>query len=222
MPLVPAYEAIAGRLIDLAEDLTIDDAATIVPASPAWTVKDVYAHLAGAAADVVAGVAAGDDLDGWTARQVANRADQTIEQNCVEWAGHIPEFLGIVERTGNQLLGVVAGNWVHEQDIRGAVGLQGLTTGRGLDVVLLRVDEVAGRIESAGAPALRIITPDRQWVLGTGTVAATLTVPSFELARVISSRRTAQQIASLDWDGDPSPYTEIIGVFGPASAPLDV
>lgn len=222
MSLGPAYEAIAGRLMDLAADLSSQDAATIVPASPAWTVTDVYAHLAGAAADAVGGIGADGDLDAWTARQVAERAGRSIEQHCVEWAELIPPFLDLVERSGDRLLGIVAGTWVHEQDIRAAVGLQGLAVGRGLDVVLERVDQMADRIVAAGAPALRIVTPDRQWVLGSGPVAATLRVEGFELARVISSRRTAEQIAALDWEGDPGPFLTIAGVTGPASAPLDI
>lgn len=64
-------EAVAA----LAHDLTDAELATTVPATPAWTVHDVLAHLAGGAADAVTGRT--DDAPGpaWTARHVGERAD---------------------------------------------------------------------------------------------------------------------------------------------------
>jgi hypothetical protein len=47
------------RLLALGAELGAADAARPVPACPDWTVKDLYAHLAGVAADVLA--------VGWTA-----------------------------------------------------------------------------------------------------------------------------------------------------------
>ena len=222
MSLSTPYIRIQQRLVDLANDLTETEVAAIVPASPAWSVKDVYAHLAGAATDIVNGNTEGVGSDEWTAAQVDPRRQMTLAAVCEEWSEITPSFVEMVDASGDQLLALVAGNWTHEQDIRGAVGLRGLTSGDGLEVVLRRVDEAADRIKAAGAPALQIITPDRQWTLGPGEAAATLTTTGYELARVISSRRSAGQIAGLDWEGEPTAYIQPLPLSGPCERPLDV
>ncbi len=222
MSLSTPYIRIHQRLVDLANDLTEAEVATTVPASPAWSVKDVYAHLAGAATDIVNGNTEGVGSDEWTAAQVDPRRQMTLAEVCEEWSEIAPSFVDIVDASGDRLLALVAGNWTHEQDIRGAVALKGLTSGDGLEVVLSRVDEAADRIKAAGAPALQIITPVRHWILGPGEPAATLSTTGFELARIVSSRRSAGQIAGLDWEGDPAPYIQTLPLSGPCERPLDV
>jgi Mycothiol maleylpyruvate isomerase N-terminal domain len=57
----------------LASDLTDEQLATSVPGTPAWTVRDVLAHMAGGPADVLTGRM--DDAPGpeWTSRHVSER-----------------------------------------------------------------------------------------------------------------------------------------------------
>ena len=45
------YAEHVADLSALAGDLTEDQLATLVPATPAWTVHEVLAHLAGSASD---------------------------------------------------------------------------------------------------------------------------------------------------------------------------
>src|SRR6266700_514355 len=56
LDLAAAYAETQARLAELVRDLPSERLATTVPASPAWDVKDVVAHLTGLAGDVLAGL----------------------------------------------------------------------------------------------------------------------------------------------------------------------
>jgi hypothetical protein len=74
------------------------------------------------------------------------------------------------------------------------------------------------RLQATGAPALRIRTGEREWVVGDGIPKATVTAPAFELFRALSGRRSLEQIRNFSWDGNPEPYLK---VFSPFDAPRD-
>jgi len=73
------YRDNVEALIALAGDLDGDQLATHVPATPAWTVRDVYAHLAGGPADALSGRMDGAPGPEWTSRHVGERARLPIE-----------------------------------------------------------------------------------------------------------------------------------------------
>jgi hypothetical protein len=75
------------------------------------------------------------------------------------------------------------------------------------------------RLAQRGLPPLRLSDGDRQWVLGDGPPAATVTAGRRELFRAISGRRSAAQIRAFAWDGDPDPYLPVIA---PYPLPSDV
>ncbi|MDO9456247.1 maleylpyruvate isomerase N-terminal domain-containing protein [Nocardioides sp.] len=58
----------------LAGDLSDEQLASTVPGTPAWTVRDLLAHLAGGAADSVTGRMDDAPSPEWTARHVGERA----------------------------------------------------------------------------------------------------------------------------------------------------
>ena len=65
------------RIIDLVRGA---DPVTPVPTCPAWTVKDVLAHVTGIPADIIAGRLDGVATDRWTAAQVEARRDKTVDE----------------------------------------------------------------------------------------------------------------------------------------------
>src|SRR4051794_9796354 len=79
------YAACRGRVVDLVVTLPATDLERPVPGTPGWTVQDVVAHLAGVAADVVAGNAEGAGSPAWTANQVAERRGRPITDVAEEW-----------------------------------------------------------------------------------------------------------------------------------------
>jgi len=102
----------------------------------------------------------------------------------------------------------------HEQDIRGAVGQPGL-----------RDTEVIRRLAGWLVSQLRTPVPLRVTVEGTrfqvgpeGEPALELSTTWYEAFRWRMGRRSRNQLAALDWSGDPSPVLDHLVVFGPARA----
>jgi hypothetical protein len=102
----------------------------------------------------------------------------------------------------------------HEQDLRGALGLEPLPDRKCLafmtDGFAARLERV---VEKAELPPLQLLDPESGWSAGEmGGVA--LTGSQFEFFRAMTGRRSDAQVAALDWSGDPTPYLPLISVFG--------
>ena len=67
------YREHVAAVTALAGQLSGEQLETTVPGTPAWTVHDVLAHLAGGCADAVTGRMEGAPSPEWTARHVAER-----------------------------------------------------------------------------------------------------------------------------------------------------
>jgi uncharacterized protein (TIGR03083 family) len=68
------YREHVAAVSALAPTLTEEQLATTVPGSPAWSVHEVLAHLAGGASDAVTGRMDGAPSPEWTSRHVQERA----------------------------------------------------------------------------------------------------------------------------------------------------
>jgi uncharacterized protein (TIGR03083 family) len=212
-----AYKDGRERLLAIAAGCGPDDAARPVPACPAWTVKDVYAHLSGVVADALAGRLDGVATDPWTAKQVSDRADQSLADVCSEWAANAPLFESFLGEDADPR--IIIDEWTHEQDVRGALARPGARDGAVPEFVVGRsLEFVAQRWGEERLPPVRVVTPSIERSLGEGDVVATLRVGDFELARVLLGRRSVEQVAALDWDGDPRPALPHFRIFGPAAA----
>ena len=219
-----AYREARLRLTDWATDLTRAEAATPVPALPGWTVKDTFAHLAGLAADVVSGDAVGPPDDEVTAHQVAQRADRSLPEVLEEWdevGPTLERVLTDLDRAAPIQLAIDI--WAHEVDMRSALGAA-LGDGGAAERFLRRATRrgVGRNWADVGAPPLRIVTEDDEWVAGGDEPAGTLTTTWFELGRVMLGRRSPAQMATLAWSGgtDPSPWIEALPMFGPAETDI--
>ena len=221
MDLADAYRSIRGRLVDLAADLTEEESTLTVLATPAWDVRDTFAHLVGAIDDVLTGTLEGYGTEAWTAAHVTSRTGDTLKTICAEWSRRAPDFEQLLDSTANTYAPLIAGTWTHEQDIRGSLGLKGVGDTGGMELTLDLVDDIGGRIDSAGEGALRIRAGGRVWTLGSSEVAATLDTSPYVLARLVYGRRSAAQIAALDWEGDPTPYLALIGRYDLAQTEID-
>lgn len=78
------YAAGRQRVCELVGGLSENEAATPVPACPAWTVRDVLAHLAGVSADIVTGNLEGVTTEPWTQAQVDARRGASIA--ALDWS----------------------------------------------------------------------------------------------------------------------------------------
>jgi uncharacterized protein (TIGR03083 family) len=204
-----AYRAAQARMIGLLTDLDGATAARIVPATPAWTVHDLVAHLAGVPVDVAAGRTPGRDLDAWTAAQVDARRDRTVPELVAEWRGAWPRFaplLGfLADAEPLRASQVVFDTLSHEQDLRGALDRPGARDAEGWDLAWGFLVAMVARIrDRADVGALLLAPTDGEPVVaGTGETVATVRTSRFELCRAIAGRRSLAQIAS--WCEGPVP-----------------
>jgi uncharacterized protein (TIGR03083 family) len=187
-------------LTELGLDLTPDQVAAPVPACPGWTVKDVYSHIVGVSADVLAGNLDGVATPPWTAKHVSDRADHTLTKVLSEWAELGPKFEEALRAIGDQgTERIVIDQWSHEQDIRGAVGKPG---SRNVPRLAFAVDVGFTGFGSAWPeelPTVEVIGDSGRWRVGAGEPAVTLVTSDFELARALIGRRSRAQYLALDW-----------------------
>jgi uncharacterized protein (TIGR03083 family) len=204
-----------GRLLDLAMTLGPPEAAMPVIACPEWTVKDVYAHLAGVCGDILAGRLEGVATDPWTEAQVSARAGVDLPEVIHEWRSVAETFDAVL--TDAMPPPLIIDLWTHEQDVRGTVGAPG---GRSAPQVVYGLAALATGFGSGWTdrPAVRIVGDSGEWVLGEGPVAATLRASDFELVRAMMGRRSRAQFVALDWEGDGDAFVDHLHAFGYAAA----
>jgi hypothetical protein len=170
----------------LAGDLTDEQVATVVPGTPAWTVRDVYAHLAGGPADAVAGRMEGAPGPEWTARHVSERRQMSVSELVAELQSHQDAMVASLD--GNPTPALVWDIAVHHADLHEALGKH-------------RMHEHLWR------PIVEMLGPRR--AAGVGDE-----VPSYELFRGLFSRRSRAQMQG--WGtGLADDELDAICVFGP-------
>jgi uncharacterized protein (TIGR03083 family) len=210
------------RLTALVSDLDDAALATPVPACPRWTVRDVIAHLAAVAEDVLAGRLSRPPSEEQTDAQLARFAGCGLGEIVAQWESNAPQF--------EKLIGT-AGVWppvmdvaCHEQDIRGALGRPGAR-----DTHVIR--QCAGQLLSwLRTPVpVRVTVEDAEFrsrpTADAGPEAVTdqelaLSTTRFEAFRWRLGRRSRAQLAALHWSGDPAPVLDHLVIFGPS--PLDI
>ena len=200
------------RFISLVLDA---DPSAPVPTCPAWTVKDVLAHVAGIPADILAGRLDGVATDPWTAAQVEARRDATIADITAEWRETGAQVDGMVDAfgpTGKQLLLDLT---THEQDVRHALGAPALRDAPVLDVGL---DFLAFGLGTALTRPLAIEAEGRTWQAGEGEPAAVLRGSRFDVVRACTGRRSRAQVEAMDWSGDHAAFVDALE-FGPFTFP---
>lgn len=210
------YASVRKRITDLVMRHA-ERAEEVVPACPEWRVKDVIAHLAGSSVDWSAGRLEGFGTAAWTAAQVEARRGVPLRQLLDEWEGAAPAFERVLSDPAAvgapQVVAVMGVTDIatHEQDLRGALAEPGA---RDSDALLegLRSFVAGVRVRHAptSLPPLRLVAEDmRDWMVGKGEPAATVTASTFELFRALGGRRSQDQVRALAWEGDPEPYLPI-------------
>jgi uncharacterized protein (TIGR03083 family) len=222
MDYVQTYREGRLRVLALADGIDDAAAATVVRACPQWTVKDVYAHMAGAPADILAGRLEGVATDEWTGRQVAERKDRTLKEVCAELAElglQLDELLAALGDAMDKRLFI--DQWTHEQDVRGALDQPGA---RDVPVVGWAVGTMLGGFgrdwNGRGLPTVRVIGTSGEWSLGDGDPALTLQTTDFELARALIGRRSRNEYLDMGWDGDASGVIDHLHAFPLAESDL--
>jgi uncharacterized protein (TIGR03083 family) len=204
------YRDTRERLTSLVAGLDDTALATPVPACPGWLIGDVVAHLAAVVEDALAGRLTGPPSEEQTAVQVARYKGRPMTQTLAGWTAGAPQFEEIIGafNVPQAVIDVAS----HEQDIRGA-----------LDAPGARDNEAVRRmggwlLERLRTPVpVQVTVEDTEFRAGpAGEPVLRLTTTRFEAFRWRMGRRSRDQLAALDWSGDPAPVLDHLVVFGPA------
>ena len=193
------YQRVRRRLMAMLRSLDRHRLGTVVPATPAWSVRDAVAHVVGIAGDLNAQRFDVTDADAWTARQVRERRHATLDDLDVEWEHEAATF-----EEGLRVLGYEVGShfvgdlFQHACDIHHALGLARIEDDEALVVGLdFYLDSCHGSLVAQDAGALGVQateSPEDRWTLGTGRELATLEAPRYELFRAFGGRRSESQL----------------------------
>jgi hypothetical protein len=171
----------------LAGDLTEAELDTMVPGTPAWTVHEVYAHLAGAPSDAVTGRMDGAPAPEWTSRHVSERRLLPIADLVEELQSHQDAVVeSIADNPSPALVWNLA---VHHADLHEALGKH-------------RMDE------HLWLPIVEELAPQRAAGLAEAGVAP------YELFRALFSRRSRAQMRAWGTGLDGAAL-DAVCVFGP-------
>ena len=183
------YREQVAAVSALADDLTEEQLHTYVPGTPAWTVYDVLAHLAGGSSDAVTGRMDGAPTPEWTARHVSERRGLPVSELVAELQSHQD---AIAESTvDNPRPAIVWDIAVHHADLHEA-----------LDLGMMP--------EPLWQPVLASVAPMRFGA----TAALPEDIDRYELFRALFSRRSRAQMQA--W-GLPLSAEQLDGlcIFGP-------
>ena len=210
------YEGERLALLALVRSLSPEQLRTVVPATPAWTVHDVVAHVVGITADLNAGDLGGDDGDSWTARQVERRSGRSIDELATEWDAEAPTFEDGLRLFGYELGSHFLGDLLqHRADLDHALGRPRRSDDDEALMVALDfyLDSFHQSLLEAGVAAEAIVDGER-WELGGGDVVASVTAGRFELFRALGGRRADAQLRALDWTGDVDLVVPLVSRYG--------
>jgi uncharacterized protein (TIGR03083 family) len=205
------YRATRRRVMALVDGA---DETVSVPATPAWTVHDVVAHLAGIVEDAAAGNVAGAPGEAWTAAQVARGRDVPFDELLERWDRTAAAVVdGSATLPTNLLVDLAS----HEQDLRAALGRPGA---RDEPIIATFAPALAAgvpdRVAAAGLPPLRVQVGGCSF--GPEDAPVTLATTRWEVFRLVLGRRSTRQItAAVGGADDPAAYVPHVVVFGPAA-----
>ena len=207
------YRDARGRLIKLVGALTGEQLRTPVPATSAWTVHELVAHLVGGAADTASGRLDGAPGAEWTARHVAERRQRPVWELLAEWelVGPTVELSLTGEVRGPNLAADII---CHEGDLHEALGLPRPDRHHWQPVLEAMMGLLGRRLRQPGTLVIRD-EQDQEWRFGGGDPHTLLSIDGYELLRGTFSRRSQRQIAGWNWTPTPAARIHRFGAFGP-------
>ena len=212
MDLIDEWARAQARVIELVAPLTARQAGVRVPACPDWTVRDLFSHMVGLGADVIAGDEPDDHNAVWTEQQVATRRDYDIAALVTEWEGLSGRLQEWMREHGTRPLSDVI---IHEQDLRGALGVSGGKDSGGVRAVRDRfLPRFAAKV--GDLPPIALVADGWEWASHGEAADAAVVVraPEFDIARALVTRRSERQLRSWTTHGDVSTYLGGFALLG--------
>lgn len=206
-----AYERVS-TLVAETEETDPKALERTVPACPGWTARELVAHMIGVDRDVLADDVADDMGEEWTQKHVDERSGRSTRDLLDEWNGLADDLETLVREQDDAPLGDVI---IHEQDLRSALGTPGARDNGGLAAVRDQMaDQLGERLDGRGPVRLEAADTGWTWQSAEGEPALVLRAPEFDLARALTTRRTADQLRS--WaTGDVEAFLDDFAGLGP-------
>jgi hypothetical protein len=171
-----------------------------VPATPAWSVHDVIAHLSGIGDDGTSGNMDGAPGEAWTAAQVARGRSRSIAELLERWSTTGPLMEGFLSSpTGALAAAAVLDIHTHEADLRHALGEPAANLGEFLPWARHRLE-----------------TGFNDLVADSGLAPVVVACPDWEWFRSRFGRRTEEEVRGFGWSADPDAYLDLWFIFGRA------
>ena len=181
-----AYIALRARVIDLLRSTPESSGNIVVPCTPAWTVRELAAHIVGVPEDVLAGRMEGVTTDAWTQAQVERFGHLTLPELADLFEASTPQIDAILHNIPQPIISQFVMDAVtHEQDMRSALGVPG---GRDSIAVEVGVGFFLNLIEVSDPPLFAVLTNS--------------SASSWDILRSLTGRRTVEQMNALGLDGE--------------------
>ena len=179
-----AYSELRIRVGDLMQSITSEQALTVVPHCPQWTVKDCFAHMIGVPEDVIKGQMDGVATDAWTDRQVQRHKQDSVAELLAIWETNAPVFGKILPNIPQPVLSqFMFDQTTHEHDIRAALNKPGA---RESTAVAVAEGFLRNSLSQNGDIAIASL--------------ANHEMKGFEFLRSLSGRRSRSQISKNGFD----------------------
>lgn len=210
------YEGLRVQLLALVGGLSEPQLATTVPATPAWSVQDVIAHLVGICADLNGGRFGATSGDEWTAAQVGSRRGRSLGDVATEWDAEAPRFEDGLRLFGYEMGSHFVGDLVqHLADIHNALGRPPFSDDEAIMVALdFYLDSFHATLLDQGIGAVEVKTDRESLTLGAGAMIAAMGAPSYGLLRALGGRRSEAQVRALEWSGDVERVLPLVSRYG--------
>ena len=115
-----AYAGVRDELVGALRSIDDGAASTMVPACPAWTVREVAAHVCGLNAELLANVPGPLGSDTATSRQVADRSSASLSDVLDEWESMAPAIGNRFAAEPDRATALLADLVVHAHDLKPA------------------------------------------------------------------------------------------------------
>lgn len=212
------YMDSARRVADLVAPLDEDALSARTPACPDWTVRDILAHLAGAAASFGTPSFAGVGTDPWTAEHVESRRDAGAAELVAERESCAVKLQQLAPDNYRAWLPVVHDALTHEADIRGAIGAPGLPADALAAAFPLLEAVLPHRLGSLGPMTVELDGQPRSW--GDGVPQLVVRTSMFDFWRGVFGRRSPEQMRGWVVAGDAEAFAAALPNFGPRTTDL--